>query len=390
MSINNLNIKKGDLSGNIFLFYRILRKNRIEVTPKNLIDALRSLLYVEIKKKGDFKHALRTNFTSTKKDMELFDILFEEFFTGFEKINSENILPPEDESEDMSSHAEEEKDKREIIIENWCNKDSKNECMEKEELPGYSSLEVLSTKDFSNLSPSEMERINEIIVKIAPKITRKRLRRKKAHPKGEEFDLRRSIRKNLSAYGGEIIELKRRKRKIVDTAIVLLCDVSGSMDCYTRFFIQFIYGFQNNIKGMETFVFSTRLSRVTHILKKGNFKDALNEISRRIKHWSGGTNIGYCLQHLNNNYGWMVGRKTVVIVVSDGWDRGDTELLEKEIRRLKRNSHKLIWLNPLLGSPDYKPICKGIKTALPYTSYFLPLHNLNSLIMLSKTLKSVI
>jgi uncharacterized protein with von Willebrand factor type A (vWA) domain len=235
-----------------------------------------------------------------------------------------------------------------------------------------------------------LEKIKEVIVQIAPKITRKRLRRKKPHPKGEEFDLRRSIRKNLSMYGGEIIELPRRKRKIVNTSIVLLCDVSGSMDCYSRFFIQFIYGFQNNLKGVETFALSTKLSRITHLLREKGFEKALNEISKRIKHWSGGTNLGYCLQTFNKNFGWMVGRKTVVIIISDGWDMGDTAILEIALRRLKKNCHRLIWLNPLLSSPNYKPLCKGIKTALPFMSYFLPLHNLNSLIRLLKTLRSII
>jgi uncharacterized protein with von Willebrand factor type A (vWA) domain len=162
------------------------------------------------------------------------------------------------------------------------------------------------------------------------------------------------------------------------------------MDCYSRFFIQFIYGFQNNLKGVETFALSTKLSRITHLLREKGFEKALNEISKRIKHWSGGTNLGYCLQTFNKNFGWMVGRKTVVIIISDGWDMGDTAILEIALRRLKKNCHRLIWLNPLLSSPNYKPLCKGIKTALPFMSYFLPLHNLNSLIRLLKTLRSII
>jgi len=139
------------------------------------------------------------------------------------------------------------------------------------------------------------------------------------------------------------------------------------------------------IRGIDSFVFSTRLSRTTDLLNNTSLDAALRAISETVRHWSGGTNIGTCLQAFNNDFAPSVlNNKSVVIIISDGWDRGDTALLEKEIKRLKYLCREIIWLNPLLSSPNYEPLCKGIKTVQPYLSHFLPFYNLNSLKNLGK------
>jgi uncharacterized protein with von Willebrand factor type A (vWA) domain len=169
---------------------------------------------------------------------------------------------------------------------------------------------------------------------------------------------------------------------------VLLCDVSGSMDYYSRFLIYFLYGLSQELRGVETLVFSTRLTRITDLLRRKGLEQGLQAIAQRVMDWSGGTKIGTCLQTFNTYLAdKMVTRKSVVIIMSDGWDRGDVQLLEREMRALKHKAYKIIWLNPLLGSPHYQPLCQGITAVLPYCDYFLPVHNLESLMGLAKTLQ---
>ena len=163
------------------------------------------------------------------------------------------------------------------------------------------------------------------------------------------------------------------------------------MDCYSRFLIQFMYGLQNELWGVETFVFSTSLTRITHLIRTKDITNALEKISTGILGWSGGTNIGRSLQTFNRNFApSLVTHRTVVVVISDGWDRGDVELLEGEMQTLKRRCKKIIWLNPLLASENYEPLCKGMQAALPYIDLFLSVHNVNSLITLGRTLQKLV
>jgi uncharacterized protein with von Willebrand factor type A (vWA) domain len=225
---------------------------------------------------------------------------------------------------------------------------------------------------------------------IATKIATQVSRRKKRATKGEEVDPRSTMRKSIK-YGGEIIELARRKRRIKKTRVVLLCDVSGSMDCYSRFLIQFMYGLQNELWGVETFVFSTSLSRITHLIRSKEIASALERISHSVVGWSGGTNIGRSLATFNRDFApSLVTHRTVVVVISDGWDRGDVSVLEREMQALKRRCYKMVWLNPLLASDHYEPLCKGMQAALPYIDHFLSVHNLNSLVTLGRTLQKMV
>src|SRR3989338_7937548 len=229
-------------------------------------------------------------------------------------------------------------------------------------------------------------RSNLVATKIATQVSR----RKKRAAKGEEIDPRWTMRKNIK-YGGEIIQLFSRKRRIKKTRVVLLCDVSGSMDCYSRFLIQFMYGLQNELWGVETFVFSTSLSRITHLIRTKDIGSALERISHSILGWSGGTNIGRSLHAFNREFApSLVTHRTVLVIISDGWDRGDVGLLERKMRSLKRRCHKIIWLNPQLASENYEPLCKGMQAALPYLDLFLSVHNLNSFIALGRTLQRLV
>jgi len=257
-------------------------------------------------------------------------------------------------------------------------------------LPTYSPREALSEKDFSEMGVEESRAISKAILLIASKIATQVSRRKKRAAKGEQVDPRWTIRKSLK-YGGEVVELVRRKRRIKKTRVVLLCDVSGSMDCYSRFLIQFMYGLQNELWGVETFVFSTSLTRITHLIRTKDIASALERISHDVLGWSGGTNIGRSLDTFNREFApSLVSHRTVVVIISDGWDRGNVSLLEQEIKKLKRRCQALIWLNPLLASKDYQPLCKGMQAVLPYLDYFLSVHNVQSLVSLGATMQKLV
>jgi uncharacterized protein with von Willebrand factor type A (vWA) domain len=162
------------------------------------------------------------------------------------------------------------------------------------------------------------------------------------------------------------------------------------MDAYSSFLIQFIYAMQSKLNRIETWVFSTRITRVTEFLKSVDLSSALIRISQKVTDWSGGTDIGGCLFMFNQTMGRrFVNRRTMVILISDGWDRGDTTILGREMQRIKMNAYKVIWLNPLLGLPNYRPINKGMAAALPYIDYFLPAHNLRSLLALGKLIHTL-
>jgi uncharacterized protein with von Willebrand factor type A (vWA) domain len=207
--------------------------------------------------------------------------------------------------------------------------------------------------------------------------------------RGVEIDFRRTWRRN-ALYGRDGVALARRRRRIKKTKLMLLCDVSGSMDCYSQFLIQFIYALKREIRDVEVGVFSTRMTPISRLLKNKSVEESLQEVADTVHDWAGGTDIGGCLREFNDRFAReMLKAKTVMIIVSDGWDRGDADLMRREMERLRRRVHKLMWLNPLLGSPGYQPLCLGMKTALPYLDHFMAAHNLESLVQLAKTLRSV-
>lgn len=378
---------------NLLAFARILKQMEINVGLSQVIDASRSFEFVNIAQKEDFRTVLRSNLVSEKDEVPIFERVFNYFW--------QDLGPAESpmESVEVAAASSKERDWEsggaggglEEVVAEVSSRDSRvNEESERIPVPTYSPSEVLSKKDFSELSVEQSRAVSRAILLIATKIATQVSRRKKRAVKGDGMDPRWTMRRNIK-YGGEIIELVSRKRRIKKTRVVLLCDVSGSMDCYSRFLIQFMYGLQNELWGVETFVFSTSLSRITHLIRTKNIGSALDRISDSVLGWSGGTNIGRSLYTFNREFAPnLVSHRTVIVVISDGWDRGDVGLLEREMRNLKRRCHKIIWLNPLLASENYEPLCKGMQVVLPYLDLFLSVHNLNSLITLGRTLQKLV
>jgi uncharacterized protein len=383
---------KGTLP-NVMGFARALKELGVKVSLSQVLDASRSVELVDIGERADFRALLRANLVSQKEDFPVFDLAFDCFWReqSYERVPMETMeiqgTPTES---DAPEGGDEEGGLEEAATESAANENSELDNLDEFTVPTYSPQELMNRKDFSEMGVEESRAIARAIMLIATKIATQISRRKKIGRKGNTIDPRWTMRRSMK-YGGEVIELVRRKKRIKKTKVVLLCDVSGSMDCYSRFLIQFMYGLQNELWGVETFVFSTSLSRITHLIRTKDIANALDKISGSILGWSGGTNIGRSLHTFNRSFApSIVTPRTVVVIISDGWDRGDVSLLEREMQDLKRRCKKIIWLNPLLASENYEPLCKGMQAALPYLDLFLSVHNVNSLVALGRTLQKMV
>jgi uncharacterized protein with von Willebrand factor type A (vWA) domain len=220
-------------------------------------------------------------------------------------------------------------------------------------------------------------------------ISLRQTRRRVPSPQGNQLHLRRALRA-ATKHGGVPIELSWQSRKIKQRPLVLLADVSGSMERYARLMLQFFHTVTQHFKEVESFVFGTRLTRITQQLKLKNIDRAIDEAAGEVVDWSGGTRIGESLRLFNRQWSRRVLRRgAIVLIISDGWERGEVKILKQEMRYLQHRCHRLIWLNPLRGKENYQPLVEGMSAALPYVDDFLPIHNWQSLLALSDHLASL-
>jgi uncharacterized protein with von Willebrand factor type A (vWA) domain len=255
----------------------------------------------------------------------------------------------------------------------------------------FSALERLRHKDFARLSAEEMQAVSQQMRNRDWPTPMRRTRRQVVATSGKRIDLRRTLRHSLR-HGGEPLRLMTRKQRVRPRPLVVLCDVSGSMERYSRMLVQFAYATlhrQQIAAGqrVEVFLFATRLTRITRQLRAGNVNNALRSSVAVTHDWAGGTRLGEALRAFN--YDWsrrVLGQGSQVLIISDGCERGDIDLFKRELDRLRRNCQRLIWLNPLLGAPGYEPRVRGMLVALPLVDEFLPAHNLASLEQLARIL----
>jgi uncharacterized protein len=354
------------------------------VTPSEAIDAVTALGLIDLADRQETFLSLRSVLTSRVEDFPVFEELFEEFWRqqGRRKIVERGALSNSKQQARLSLSAHREKGLA-FFLERWGEMGERD--AETIGLPGASDAESISEKDFSLFGDDELEEISRIARRIVRKLARNTSRRWKPVGRGPKVDLRGTIRRSLGS-GGELVELSFKQRKQKRTRLVVICDVSGSMDFYSRILLQFIYGLQNSFARVETFVFSTSLARITGHLKRKSYKQALEDLASDVRGWSGGTLIGSSIAAFNTGWPGLVDNRTIVIILSDGWDTGDPEVLGASLAHLKRRSGKLIWLNPLLGNPDYQPLVRGMQTALPHIDVFAPLNNRASLRALERHL----
>ena len=368
-------------------FCRLLRQMGVNVTTTNQLSWCESVQLIDIGEREAFYHTARTNLIAGETERETFDTAFNLFWRyprpEFQAVDIEEQTPESTSLQDLSDAGEEQD-----IVEQWLDTEAEEDSEEGEEddSTAYSAEDLLSRKDFSEFTTEDMEKARDIVAKLAAVLATKLSRRKVVGKKGKTIDFRRSWRQSL-VHGGEPLELIRKQQKIKKTKILLLCDVSGSMDCYAKFLIQFIYGMQQELREVDVAVFSTHLTDITGLLRRKGLAEGLNEVANVVPDWSGGTKIGESLLEFYRQFAPSFSAyRSVVILISDGWDRGDVDVLRRSMEMIHRHAYRLIWLNPLLGSDGYQPICRGIRTALPYVDYFLPAHNLESLAQLTRIL----
>jgi uncharacterized protein with von Willebrand factor type A (vWA) domain len=370
----------GQLFGNVLVFGRVLRGLGLDAGPDRMLDFVNALGHVAVGAKPDVYHAARALFVRRRDEIARFDEAWEIFWR--KPAEGETAL-------DLRSMGERRRFRRPAVVPSPPGQPSPSpgsgEQPPKEQPPilhatlTYSAQELLRHKDFGELTAEELEEVRHAIRDLVWTISRRRTRRLKSGD-GRTLDLRRTLRRSLR-HGGEVLEWARLERRSRARPLVVLADISGSMERYTRLLLFFLYALSRGLGGpIETFLFGTRLTRVTRHLQGRDAEEALGEIARAVPDWSGGTRIGAALREFNFRWARRVlGRGAAVLLISDGWDRGEAHELRTEMARLQRHAHRLIWLNPLSGSAGYQPLARGMREALPYVDDFLPVHNLASL-----------
>jgi uncharacterized protein with von Willebrand factor type A (vWA) domain len=356
-----------------------------------MMDVVQSLRYVEITRRTDFYHTLRCLLIRRREDYAMFEQAFRLFWRKPDQVRSSGkrvpghlrrprpvVVPPplqlpEEPRIPPGSNHTQDRDEPPVI----------------QAMLTYSDREKLRRKNFADLTEDELDAVKRMLSEFLWQLGQRRTRRFQPG-RGRQVDFRRTLRHNLH-YGGEVVRWAWKEHRRKPRRLVILADISGSMERYTRLLLQFAYSLAGGFaQHGETFVFSTRLSRITRMLQEKNVEKALSQVSKSVPDWSGGTRIGEALKTFNFQWGRRVlGQGAVVLLISDGWDRGDPLILRQEISRLQRSCYRLIWLNPLLGSPAYEPLTRGMQTALPFIDDFLPVHNLVSLEDLALRLKQI-
>lgn len=382
-------------------FGQALRRAGVNTTIGQTMDFVRAVEHIDIGRRSEFRAAARACLVSGKDDLETFDDVFDRFWRtalfpdSLPKLAGLPQAEPEENGEELDDDSPasiiERAGKRPVLVRLEDGVVTDEDEPDDQETGGlsFSSAEVFRQKDFADLTEDELAEARRLMEKLEWQIGQRRSRRKICARKGRFVDPRRTMRRSLQT-GGVPLTISRRRIKLKPRQLVVICDVSGSMDRYSRLLLQFIYAIENGMARVEAFVFGTRLTRITRLLRRRSIDEAMERVAREVHDWSGATRIGQSLRMFNVNWAPRVLRNgAVVLVISDGWDRGDPALLSREIARLQRGSYRLIWLNPLLGSPLYQPLTRGMQAALPYIDDFMPVHNLASLEALAAHLSAI-
>lgn len=357
----------------VVLLGRALREHGVAVTPAEVVVAAAALQIIDQTDREEVFLTLRSIFTSRVDDF----LIFEQLFAKYWDSTPEKHVQREAWSK-TTLQVRPGAPRRGLayFLENWTT--SRGEDSEPVKVPGASESESVSEKDFASFDKDDLDDVARLARRIVKRLAKNPSRRWRAVRRGSRINLRRSLRESLKT-GGEVIELSYKERKPKRTKLVVICDVSGSMDIYSRLLLQFIYGLQNSFAKVESFVFATSLSRITGHLKNKTYEHALERLSAKVRGWSGGTRIGESLAAFNSEWLRRIDKRTVVIILSDGWDTGEPEQLAHALSQLQKRAGRVIWLNPLLGSLEYAPATRGMQAALPFINVFAPAHNLASL-----------
>ena len=373
-----------NLIPNLLLFGRVLRAAGVHLHRERMVDAIQAIEWIGIRSRADVRATLCALLVHRHEDLALFNEAFDLFFRAHGSSGLNLPLFSLGERARVVTRRDAGAPQRLDVQEEGAN----DAAAAAFALGAYSTVEVFRTKDFADFTAAELEAARRLLMRLrwAPGVRRTRRWKRGVHG---EIDMRRLLRRNLMR-GGELIELPRRVRRDAPRPIVLLADVSGSMDRYSRMLLAFASGLTRSARQVESFVFATRLTRVSrHVAAAGGHR-VVSRLVREMHDWGGGTRIGDALRAFNTTWARRVMRHgPVMLIVSDGWDRGDPALLGRELARVRRRCSRVIWLNPLLGSAGYEPLTRGMQAALAHIDDFMPAHNLASLEQLATHLRQL-
>jgi uncharacterized protein with von Willebrand factor type A (vWA) domain len=384
---------RGKLAENIVHFARVLRRAGLPIGPAKVIDALHAAQTIGIEREDDFYYALSAVLVNRREHQFIFDQAFRLFWrdpqrvgrrlqellhllSGLRTAGIDKPAAPQRVTQAMLPNAPRQKPPGEelppdLIIDAAFT---------------ISARERLQKKDFADMTPQELSEAKQMIASMRLPLPELSSRRFRPLSQSGQVDLRNTMKQMVKQAGG-IAELRRRTRFRRPPTLVILCDISGSMESYTRMLLHFTHAVTNDRDRVHTFLFGTRLTDITRPLRNRDVDVALNDVSRRVSDWAGGTRIGACMKEFNQRWARrLMGQGAVVLLISDGLDSDGADGLEKEMERLRLASRWLVWLNPLLRYKQFEAKPAGIRAMLPHVDRFLPAHNLASLIQLGETL----
>ena len=376
------------LLDNLLIFGRVLRRAGIDVHRGRLLDVIEALGHVDLGARDEVYHTCRALLVHRQEQLAIFDRAFTAFWREHHegKARSE---PKSDESRAAAVEIENVLAPEELSASSEADEAGDHAPATKGGLKIWSDSGGLADKDFAAFTADERAEAGAALSRLVWNPGERRTRRwVRGH--GSRIDLRRAIADSLRT-GGDVVNLGRRVRRVRPRPLVLLCDVSGSMERYSRMLLHFAHAVTRRHDRVEAFLFSTQLTRITRQLQLPRLDDALRAVSRSVPDWSGGTRIGAAVKEFHQRWSRRVlNGGPVVLLISDGWDRGDPAELGDQIARLQRSCHRLVWLNPLIGTADYAPLTRGLQAALPFVDDFLPARTLTNLADLAIHLNALV
>lgn len=354
-------------------FTHRLRAEGIPVASGTAGEIVNALSLVGLAQGEDAYYAMRSLACSSADQLRIFDRVFAEFFA---EVRSPTVVVTSNQGRDWrikrgDSTSGEEGDGKEART-----------------AAGASAIERLGHRDFTSLTAAEASEVKKLIARMVWAPARVSSRRRRAGDRGRP-DLRRTMRRSVGPEA-DLIRLEYAVRRVRRRPLLFIADVSGSMERYSEMLLYFAHAARDRLGRLEAFVFSTHLTRITRQLERRDPSSAIADVSATVTDWSGGTKIGEAIETFNRDWSRRVGRGgAIAVIISDGWDRGDPELLKREMARLKRSVHRVVWLNPLAGRAGFSPETRGMKTALSFVDDFLPAANVNDLATVVELLESV-
>ena len=381
----------GALAANLMHFARVLRGAGLPIGPGRVLDAIRAVRTAGIVNRTDFYWTLHAIFVNRRDQRELFDEAFRLFWRD-PKIMEQAMASLAGPSRVHDEPPETKAVNRRLADSMYGTNDPKQPQREEkteEEFDAaltWSDREALRAKDFEQMSADEMTRAKALMARLELPFAQVPTRRFRADPHGARADLRATLRATMRS-GGDVINLRFKSRRKRPPPVVVLCDISGSMERYSRMFLHFLHALTNDRNRVFTFLFGTRLTNVTRYLRYKDIDQALARVAGAVEDWSGGTRIGACLAEFNRLWSRRVlGQNAVVLFISDGLDRDSAARLSLEMERLHKSCRRLVWLNPLLRYEGFEPKSQGMRAILPHVDEFRAAHNLASLAELASAL----